>query len=135
MQTLIQWNPSLKPTLKNQAKVVLNEAGSWSGVHPHGNIKGKVSQKEGWSLIRDSLGLQGQGCSLVGTASDWYATEAGSVPRCSQGIFLPVIFQCTLSYSVQSHALTSVSTLKISSTGSHTFVWTHENTAHTVRNG
>ena len=70
-----------------------------------------------------------------------------------QGIFLPesafsvardfsprVSFQCRLvqclySPHVQSHALTSVCTLKIPSIGSHTSVWTHKNTACTVRNG
>ena len=36
---------------------------------------------------------------------------------------------------MQLHALTSDCTLNIPSTGSHTFVWTHESTACTVRNG
>ena len=35
----------------------------------------------------------------------------------------------------QSYASTSVWTLKIPKTGSHTIVWTHENMAHTDRNG
>ena len=36
---------------------------------------------------------------------------------------------------VQSYALTPLFTLKTPNIGSHTFVWTHENTARTVRNG
>ena len=45
-------------------------------------------------------------------------------------------YQCRPSYSVYTapvcmHALTSVCMLKIPSTGSHTIVWTCENTAHT----
>ena len=46
-----------------------------------------------------------------------------------------LIFQYPCSPSVQSHASTSVRTLKIPSIGSQTFVWTHENTALTDRNG
>ena len=50
--------------------------------------------------------------------------------------FLPVNYQCRLSYSVYTvpvcmHALTSVCILKIPSTGCHTIIWTCENTAHT----
>ena len=70
-------------------------------------------------------------------------TDAGSSLRCGKGFFsesqLPVNFQRRLSrlYSprVQSHAATSACALKIPNTGSHTIVWTHENTAHTDRNG
>ena len=49
----------------------------------------------------------------------------------------PVNFLCRLSYGirVQLHASTSVHTLKIPNTASHTIVWTHKNTAHTDRNG
>ena len=36
---------------------------------------------------------------------------------------------------VQYHSSTSESTLKIPNTGTHTTVWTHENIAHTDRNG
>ena len=43
--------------------------------------------------------------------------------------------RCPYISRVQSHALTSVRTLKIPSTGSHAFAWTHENTARTVSNG
>ena len=57
-----------------------------------------------------------------------------------QGIFLPVYFQCRLSYIVHntapmSHASTSALTLKNNNTGSHTIVWTHTNATHTDRNG
>ena len=51
-------------------------------------------------------------------------------------------FQRRLSYSVRtatvcmkSHASTSVRMLKIPKTGSHSIVWTDENTADTGRNG
>ena len=53
-----------------------------------------------------------------------------------QGTFLPEsassVDYLTVPYSpsVQSHASTSVRTLKIPNTGSHTIVWTQENTAH-----
>ena len=50
-----------------------------------------------------------------------------------QGIFLPEsafsadsLSRCSYSYRVQSHAFTSVRTLNIPSTGSPTFVGTHE---------
>ena len=43
--------------------------------------------------------------------------------------------RCPYSPRVQSLASTSVCTLKILNTGSHTFVWTHENSAHFDRNG
>ena len=50
------------------------------------------------------------------------------------GISPRVIFQCRLlrrarSFCVQSHPWKSVCTLKIPSIGSHSFVWTYENTA------
>ena len=45
------------------------------------------------------------------------------------------LLRCPYSPCVQSHASTSVCTLKIPNTGSHTIVWTHGNTAHTDRNG
>ena len=41
----------------------------------------------------------------------------------------------SLTVSVQSHASTSTHMLKIPNTGSHTTALTHENTAHTGRNG
>ena len=49
-------------------------------------------------------------------------------------LFVQTLLRCPYSPRVQSHALTSVRKLKIRSTGSYTFVWTHENTALTVRN-
>ena len=45
------------------------------------------------------------------------------------------LLQCLYSPHVQQHALTSVRTSKTANIGSHTLVWTHENPAHTVRNG
>ena len=39
------------------------------------------------------------------------------------------LLRCPYSPHVQSHALTSVRSLKNPRIGSHTFVWTHENTA------
>ena len=63
------------------------------------------------------------------------------VPGAANNFFPRVNFQCKLSYGVhtapqvQSHTSTSVRTVKIPNTGSHTIVWTRENTAHTGRNG
>ena len=50
---------------------------------------------------------------------------------------LPVLthLRCSCSPRVQSLASTSVCTVKIPSTGSHTIVWTHKNTAHIDRHG
>ena len=50
---------------------------------------------------------------------------------------LPVqtLLRCPHSPGVKSHASISMRTLKIPNTGSHTIVWTHENTTHTDRNG
>ena len=45
------------------------------------------------------------------------------------------VLRCPYSPCVQSRASTSVCTLKIPNTGSHTVVWTHENTTHAGRNG
>ena len=72
----------------------------------------------------------------VGRASDWRSTDAGSSPRRGKGFFLsqlPVqtLLRCPYSPRVQSHAPTSVRTLKIPNTGSHTLVCTDENTART----
>ena len=82
------------------------------------------------------LVLQGS----IGTALDeWAANTFGS--RAWPGIFLPEStfsadsFTVSVHPHVQPHAVTSVCTLKIPNIGSHTFVWTHENTARTVRNG
>ena len=67
--------------------------------------------------------------------------EAGLIPWCGKGFFsqsqlsVQTLLQCPYIPHVQSHALTSVCALKILGIGSHTFVCTHENTAHTVRNG
>ena len=83
----------------------------------------------------------GRGCSSVGRASDRHAAEAGSISRCGEGVFsqrqlsIQTLLRCPYNPRVQSHALTSVCTLKIPSNSSHTFVWTQENTVRTVRNG
>ena len=67
--------------------------------------------------------------------------EAGLIPWCGKGFFsqnqlsVQTLLQCLYSSLVQWHALTFVCTLKIPSTGSHTFAWIHENTTGTVRNG
>ena len=47
---------------------------------------------------------------------------------------LPVqtLLRCLYNPSVQWHASTSLRTLKIPNKGSHTIVWTHEITAHTL---
>ena len=63
---------------------------------------------------------------LPGAASDFIPESTFSADSLTVSI---------LEASVQLHALTSVRTLKISSTGRHAFVWTHENTTCTVRNG
>ena len=47
---------------------------------------------------------------------------------------LKLLITLSLSLCAKSRALTSVRTLKIPSTDSHTIVWTCENTAHTDRN-
>ena len=64
------------------------------------------------------------------------------VPGVARDFSPKVNFQCRLSNSVrtcsprvQSRASTSVRTLKIPSSGSHTIVWTHKNTSHNDRNG
>ena len=48
---------------------------------------------------------------------------------------LLLVLWCPYSPRVQPHLSTPVRTLKTTNTGSHTVVWTHENTAHTDRNG
>ena len=63
------------------------------------------------------------------------------VPGAARDFSPGVSFQCRLSYGVhtaprvQSHVSTYLRTLTILNTGSHTIVRTHENTAHTDRNG
>ena len=66
----------------------------------------------------------------------------GSSSRCGKGFYFPQSTSSadSLTVSVQppcaiSHASTSVRTLKIPNTGSHTIVWTQENTTHAVRTG
>ena len=57
---------------------------------------------------------------------------AASIHWCGKGFFLPrvklsvqTLPRCSYSPRVQSHTSTSVRTLTISNTGSHTTVWTH----------
>ena len=59
--------------------------------------------------------------------------SSGPVHHCWSRFNSPVQTLLWRSYSPheQSHTLTPVHTLKIQSTGSHTAVWTHQNTAHT----
>ena len=61
-------------------------------------------------------------------------------PSATRNFSPGVTFQCRLlrclySPSVQSHASTSVCTIKNPNTGSHITVWTQRNTTHTDRNG
>ena len=76
-----------------------------------------------------------RGCSSVGNV-----TDVGSTPRCAKGFFsqsqlsVQTPLWCSHNPRVQSYALTSVSTLTIPCFGSHAIVWTHANTARTVRN-
>ena len=88
--------------------------------------------------------MQRNGDSSVDRASDRRARrniDAGSNPRCGKRFFsqiqLPVLtlLRCPYSPREQSHASTSMRTLNIPNTGSHTIVWTHKNTTHTDRNG
>ena len=66
-------------------------------------------------LIRKRLGW---GCSSVGRASDRWAADAGSIPRCGKGFFsqsqlsMQTLLRCPYTQSVQSNVLTSVLTLK-----------------------
>ena len=61
----------------------------------------------------------GWGCSSVGRASDQHAADAGSIPQCGKGFFfLELTFSAdslmvSVHPRVQSHAFTSVRTLKI----------------------
>ena len=60
------------------------------------------------------------GCSSVGRVSDRHAAGAGSISRCSKGFFsqsqlsVQTLLRVSVHPRVQSHALTSVSTLKTS---------------------
>ena len=114
---------------------------SWSAHWAYFNLcfRNKVDLHTG-STIRTKH-IQERWDSSAGRPSDWKArcnTDAGSSPRCGKALFsqsqLPVqtLSWCLHSPCVQSHASTSVRTLKISNTGSHTIVWTDKNTAHTV---
>ena len=91
------------------------------------------------TLIHISVNVSGM--YLVGRPSDQHTAEAGSIPWCGKGFFpqsqlsVQTLLRCPNSTHVQSHTLTSMCTLRIPSVGSHTFAWTHENTAYTVRNG
>ena len=94
-------------------------------------------QWEIWQLLAGQY-PKTQGCSSVGRASNWHTAEAGSIPQCGKGLFsqsqlsVQILLQCPDNPYVQTHALTSVHTLKIPNIGSHTFDWTNVKTAHTV---
>ena len=83
----------------------------------------------------------GRGCGSGGTVSNGHAAETGLIPQCGKGFFfqsqlsVQTLLRCLYSPCVQSHALASVHMIKIQNNGSNTFVWTHKNTARTVRNG
>ena len=71
------------------------------------------------ALLCHSSSVSGGDVAQLVRASDRHAADAGSIPRCGQGIFLPesTFSADSLTMSihprVQSHALTSVRTLKI----------------------
>ena len=67
-------------------------------------------------------------------------TGGGFIPLCGKGSFSQCqLLEQTIMVFIQSHvqpyALPLVHTFKILNTGSHTIVWTQENTAHTDRKG
>ena len=113
----------------------------WSKPRPEWNYTVwdlTVHTNSGYMLLVWFIGL---GCSSVGRASSRHAAEAGSILRYDKGfisqsqLWVQTLLRCPFSPCVQSHALTSMPTSKIPSTGSRTFVGTQENTARTVRNG
>ena len=61
----------------------------------------------------------GWGCSSVGGASDRHVADTGSIPRCGKGFFsqghlsMQTLLRVSVHPRLQSHALTSVRTLKI----------------------
>ena len=61
----------------------------------------------------------GGGCSSVGRASDQNVADAGSIPRCGKGFFsrsqlsVQTLLRCPYTTCEQSHAFTSMRTLKI----------------------
>ena len=67
--------------------------------------------------------------------------DSGSIPRWGKGLFslcqllMQIPLRCSYSPCLYSYASTYARTLKITNTGSYTIVRTHENTAHTGRNG
>ena len=81
-------------------------------------------------------------CSSVGRELETFTSlKRVLIPWCGKGFFsqsqlsVQTLLRCPHSSVVQSRALTSVRVLKTPSTGSSTFVWTHENTTCTGTNG
>ena len=96
------------------------------------NFRSKVAnEKSGRVLFENQTSAQskhnitiskltaGRGCSSVGRASNRHAAEVGSIPRCGKGFFsqsqlsVQTLLRVSVQPRVQSHALTSVRTLKI----------------------
>ena len=74
------------------------------------------------------------GCSSVGRASDRHAADAGSIARCGKEfspqsqLSVQILFRCSY---VQSHASTSVRTIKILySMSEFGGLWQHRHTQH-----
>ena len=71
------------------------------------------------SNYNNDVHIKIMGCSSVGRASDRRAADAGSIPRCGKGfssqsqLSVQILLRCPYNPRVQSHALTSVCTLKI----------------------
>ena len=105
-----------------------------------GTTRGVLSAKS-IHLRQTNANWGGRGCSSVGRASDRHAAESGSISRRGKNfsslsqLSEQTLLRCPYSPRVQSHAFTSMRTLKIPSISTHTFVWTYENTARTVRKG
>ena len=111
MQVSTVENPDLKPG------VCLGLLTSFS---PHllkteVDVIGGVAQ-----LVERRTGTPLRQLRFPGAARDFFLQSQLSVQT---------LLRCPHSPRVQSHALTSVRTLKIPSIGSHTVVWTHENTS------
>ena len=84
------------------------------------DIEKKMNLRRLEGNSKTSATLKGLGCSSAGMASDRHAADTGSIPLCGKGFFfLPEStfsadsLTVSVSPRVQSHAFTSVRTLKI----------------------
>ena len=109
------WTFPLYKTANNKFWSGKNTRASWhQAFHP----KLIIASPEQLHPIRTSqiiFGARrpGRGCSSVGRASAWHAADAGSIPRYGKFFFvffLPVSFQCRLSYGVRAtlHAIARI---------------------------